>query len=58
MEGNVFFCRMCGFTTESLLGCPYCEEPLVELSVGAEAEFQRNVVVRNAVGMLQDRKWY
>ncbi len=58
MGESVYFCPMCGFTSEQLRGCPACEEPLMELNSELEAEFQRNAVMRQSVSMMQDKKWY
>jgi rubrerythrin len=58
MGENIFVCRTCGFVAGEIFLCPSCDEPLVELTAQVQEEFQKNTVLRNAVGMLQDRRWY
>jgi primosomal protein N' len=53
-----FICRTCGFSEGEHRFCPNCEEPLVELTKELEAELQARLALHNAVGLMQNKKWY
>lgn len=55
---HTYICRTCGFSEGEQKMCPHCDEPLVELTLELTAEFQNNLVLHNAVSMMDGRKWY
>lgn len=58
MQDTVFVCRTCGFTAGTPTYCPACDEPLTELTPAVQEEFQNHALLHNAVGMMQDKRWY
>lgn len=55
---RTYICRTCGFSEGEQKLCPNCDESLVELTLELEVEFQNNLVLHNAVSMMNGKKWY